>query len=202
MVVTRIAKWLLLIAAAVVLIGGVALWAVVRYGRDVLWPSGMLPGDVVAENSAVVCFSHDIQGSERNIVVQVNPMECRSTTCTDRFVQQAHVEVDEQARTIQVTTLFIYRDATVEGFQCTADCAGGGMVIVDIGPVSPAVYAVRIGEEQVGEIEIAEPPGGIASGRCLTSTLPDESPGRATAGPTSSPPPYPGLFTPDIGKYP
>jgi hypothetical protein len=198
----KIAKRLLMIVTAVVLIGGVALWAVVRYGRDVLWPSGMLPGDIVAENSAIVCFSHAVPGSGKDIIVQVNAMECRSSTCTDRFVEQAHVEVDEQAHTIDVTTLFIYRDATVEGFQCTTDCAGGGMVIVNIGSVSPGVYAVGIGEEQVGEIEIAEKPGGLVSGLCLSSGLPDESPGRATARPASSPPPYPGLFTPDIGKYP
>ena len=198
----KIAKRLLITVTAVVSIGGTALWAIVHYGRDVLWPSGMLPGDIVAENSAVVCFSHETPGPRQDIIVQVNPMECRSSTCTDRFVQEAHVEVDVQAQIIHVTTLFIYRDATLEGFQCTTDCAGGGMVIVNIGPVSPGVYAVHIGEEPVGEIEIAEESGALVSGRCLSSRLPDESPGRATARPTSSPPPYPGLFTPDIGKYP
>lgn len=188
--------WMVVVVAVGV---GAAGWAVVRYGRDVLWPSGMLPGDVVRENEAVVCFRREMHGAYPAIVARVTTLYCLSSSCTERFVQQAHIDVHEQGRVILVTSKFIYRDTRVNGVQCTADCSGGGVVTVPLGDILPARYTVWIGDRRAGEIDVPSTQNPWIGDSCVSSRTQEDS---KRASPTSSPAPYPSLFTPEVRAYP
>jgi len=108
-------------------------------------------GQTVQER-ARICF-HQSE-DDAHIIASVAPTDCYSIRCT-RWVQGTGTAVVRQ-QTFQLdfkTTFILQKTRPLLG-NCTPDCAGGGQLDFDLGPLDVGLYRVDLWDTGLGRLSV------------------------------------------------
>jgi hypothetical protein len=111
----------------------------------------------IIENIGKVCFYINLPDE----LILINFPGCYYGGCTLIFERNASIEINQDASTIQIYSIFAVKDIShiqySRGCACQEGCGGAGTLVFDIGildGLNKGTYKVRLGEEELGEIEI------------------------------------------------
>ncbi len=106
---------------------------------------------IVVENRGQICFE---ESDSVEVSGHFKPQGCFSSSCTQPIEQFVYVKLDNVQNVIQFETRFVLIDplAHIENHVCTEDCDGAGRIEFEIGAVDQGVYTIRLGENNLGEI--------------------------------------------------
>lgn len=107
------------------------------------------PGGII-EDWERICF----WSGEEGILASISPRGCYSTTCTRPILQSGTAIVDVREYTIQLETRFVLAKTSRFPLPCIDNCAGGGTVQFNLGPLVPNDYDVLFRGKKVGELMI------------------------------------------------
>jgi hypothetical protein len=106
---------------------------------------------LVEENEGAVCFT---EVGEAIIKGRIFPRGCYSGSCTRPASQNLVIVVDHELRKMDFEYAFVIEDyASHYGFMCTEDC-GSGLIWFEVEDLKVGTYAVWVGGDQIGEIQI------------------------------------------------
>jgi hypothetical protein len=95
-----------------------------------------------------ICFTP----AEGGISSTVTPKGCFSTTCTKPVLQAGTAVVDSREYKIMLDTNFVIAETSRFPLPCTENCAGGGSLNFDLGPLIPNDYQVWFRDQEVGQL--------------------------------------------------
>jgi hypothetical protein len=103
------------------------------------------------EDYGSICFWYDDQGSMQ---ASVSPKGCYSTTCTRQVSQAGSAVINQDQFHISFKSRFVLAETTRFLLPCTENCAGGGTVHFDLGPLQVGQYEVFYGDKFAGELNV------------------------------------------------
>jgi hypothetical protein len=103
------------------------------------------------EDFETICFWYDDQGS---IQASISPKGCYSTTCTRQVSKTGSAVLDQDSFKISLNASFVLAETSRFPLPCIENCAGGGMVNLNLGELQVGQYEVWFKDEIVGEFNI------------------------------------------------
>jgi hypothetical protein len=161
----------------------------------ILTPVFPMPTDVTIEvDQGKVCL---YPVTPLQLRVTVGSAGCFSSSCTIVYERTGDMKIDQNDFTIQLTARFAAQNIAKPGESgvgrgCTADCGGAGQLEFQTGELPKGVYAVKLGDLKIGDLQIPAFPNSV---QCFSS--------EATAVPYVTPLPIvtlnPGIYPVPIG---
>ena len=114
------------------------------------------PGIQVRERTSI-CFrlSEDAHPLEdAHIHALAAPADCFSMRCTRVYQKSGTAVLDQEAHRLDFETAFILSETKPLLGGCTPDCAGGGTLDFDLGPLEPDIYDVYLWGDMIGELSV------------------------------------------------
>ena len=99
-----------------------------------------------------ICFWYDDQGS---IQASISPKGCYSTTCTRQISKTGSAVLDQDSFKISLNASFVLAKTSRSPLPCIENCAGGGMVNLNLGELQVGQYEVWFRDEIAGEFNIS-----------------------------------------------
>jgi hypothetical protein len=121
----------------------------------------------IIEDWKQICFWPDAGG----VYAAVSPKGCFSSTCTRPTYQMGTAIVDVKDYKIQLETRFVLVETSRFPLPCIDNCAGGGTVQFNLGPLIPNDYEVWFRDEKVGKLAVYS--GRVTPRQCITSSQQD-----------------------------
>lgn len=110
----------------------------------------------VEENDGAVCYT---EIGEAIVKGRIFPGGCYSSSCTRPASQNLVIVVDHEDQKMDFDYAFVIEEyASHYGFMCTEGC-GSGLIWFEVEDMKVGTYAVWVGGDQIGEIQI--PSGSI-----------------------------------------
>jgi hypothetical protein len=103
------------------------------------------------EDYEAICFRYDDQGS---IQASISPKGCYSTSCTRQVSQAGSAVINQDQFHISFKSRFVLAETSRFLLPCTENCAGGGTIHFDLGPLQVGQYEVFYGDEFAGELKV------------------------------------------------
>ncbi|UCD41960.1 MAG: hypothetical protein JSV69_15580 [Chloroflexota bacterium] len=104
----------------------------------------------IIEDFQQICFWPDVGG----MYASVSPRGCFPSYCTHPKLRAGSAIVDVREYKIQFETQFVLEATSRFPFPCVDNCAGGGTVSFNLGPLIPYDYEVWFRDEKIGQLQV------------------------------------------------
>ena len=108
------------------------------------------PGMNVSE-SIELCFR---QNDQAHVLATARPSDCFSMRCTHQNYKSGTAVLDVRASRLDFEMTFNLSEEKNLLFGCGGDCAGGGSLQFDLGPLPVGLYAVYLWDAYLGDLSV------------------------------------------------